>query len=440
MNRETTDHSLDKPQSPPSAAVLAASVGVVSSLSVARCAHAAGSDQIKIALVGCGGRGCGAAVNALNTKANVKLVAMADAFPARLMAGMHAISATAGDKVDVPPERQFAGLEAYQKAIECGVDMVLLCTPPGFRPAQFEAAVKAGKHVFMEKPVAVDGPGVRRVLAANQEAKRKGLVVAVGHHLRHETKHREVIKRLQEGAIGDIQLTRAYFCSGGVWVRPRQEDESEMHYQIRNWYYFTWLSGDHIVEQHVHDLDVINWLKDAHPVRANGMGGRQVRKGRDYGEIFDHHGVEFDYADGSKLMSFCRHIRNCWNSFSQHAHGTKGHADIEGHGRSVIHVNGQEPVQWKRGRDGHQVEHDHLFAAMLAGEPYNEGDYGATSTMTAIMGRMATYSGRVVTWETAINSQLDLSPESLDFEAEAPTSPRSNGIYSCAVPGVTKAY
>ena len=283
-------------------------------------------------------------------------------------------------------------------------------------------------------------PGVRRVLAANQEAKRKGLVVAVGHHLRHETKHREVIERLQDGVIGDIPLTRAYFCSGGVWVRPRQEGESEMHYQIRNWYYFTWLSGDHIVEQHVHDLDVINWLKDGPPVQANGMGGRQVRKGPDYGEIFDHHGVEFEYADGSKLMSFSRHIPNCWNSFSEHAHGTKGHADIEGHGRSAIYVDGQEPMRWKRDRDGHQVEHDDLFAALLAGEPYNEGDYGAMSTMTAIMGRMATYSGRVVTWDEAINSQLDLSPNSLDFDAEAPISPRADGTYDCAVPGLTKAF
>ena len=253
---------------------------------------------------------------------------------------------------------------------------MLLCTPPGFRPAQFEAAVEAGKHVFMEKPVAVDGPGVRRVLAANQKAKDKGLAVAVGHHLRHETKHREVIQRLQDGVIGEIPLMRVFFCTGPLWNRPRLEGESEMHYQVRNWYYFNWLSGDHIVEQHVHDLDVINWLKNDHPIRANGMGGRQVREGKEFGEIFDHHAVEFDYADGSKMMSFCRQIGGCWNSFSEHAQGTKGRADIEGHGRSTIFVDGKEPMSWKRERDGHQVEHDHFFAALLAGEPYNEGDYG----------------------------------------------------------------
>ena len=439
MTSSPNDSPSNKKQTKTSAAATAAA-GLTSSLAVARSAQAAGSEQIKIALVGCGGRGCGAAVNALNTKANVKLVAMADAFPARLDAGVRAIQAAAGDKVDVPKERQFVGLQAYQDAIQSGVDMVLLCSPPGFRPAHFAAAVKAGKHVFMEKPVAVDAPGVRRVLAANQEAKSKGLAVAVGHHLRHETKHREVIKRLQDGIIGDINLMRAYFCSAGVWVRPRQDGETEMHYQIRNWYYFTWLSGDHIVEQHVHDLDVINWLKNGHPVRANGMGGREVRKGPDFGEIFDHHAVEFDYADGSKLMSFCRHMPNCWNSFSEYAHGTKGYAEIEGHGRSAIHVDGREPLRWKRERDGHQVEHDDLFAALLAGEPYNEGDYGATSTMTAIMGRMATYSGRVVTWNEAINSQLDVSPVSLDFDAEPPVKPGPNGIYACAIPGVTKAW
>ncbi len=402
--------------------------------------NTAGNDEIKIALIGCGGRGSGAAVNALRTKANVKLVAMADAFQQRLDISLRALESRLGDKVDVPKERQFVGLDAYQNAIDCDVDMVLLCTPPGFRPAHFEAAVKADKHVFMEKPVAVDAPGVRRILAANQEAKKKGLAVAVGHHLRHETKHKEVIRRLQDGLIGDIHLMRAYFCSGGVWVRPRETAETEMHYQIRNWYYFTWLSGDHIVEQHVHDLDVINWLKDGHPVRCNGMGGRQVRKGKDYGEIFDHHTVEFTYADGSKLMSLCRHIPGCWNSFSEHAHGTKGRAEIEGHGRSVIHVDGKEPLQWERERDGHQVEHEDLFDALLAGRPYNEGDYGATSTMTAIMGRMATYSGKVVTWDEAINSDLDLSPKVLAFDAAPPVKSNPDGLYACAVPGATKAW
>jgi myo-inositol 2-dehydrogenase / D-chiro-inositol 1-dehydrogenase len=342
--------------------------------------------------------------------------------------------------VDVPQERKFAGIDSYHKAIEAGVDMVLLCGPPGFRPAQFEAAVKAGKHVFMEKPVATDAPGVRRVLAANEEAKKKGLLVAVGHHLRHEDKHREVVKRIHDGAIGELKYMRAYFNSTGVWVRPRQAGQTEMEYQIRNWYYFTWLSGDHIVEQHVHDLDVCNWFKQGTPVEAQGTGGRQVRIGKEYGEIFDHHAVEFTYADGTKLFSYCRHIPNCWNSFSEYAHGTNGYVAIEGHGSSELHVAGKEPMKWKRGVDGHQVEHHDLFAALLAGQPYNEGDYGATSTMTAILGRMATYSGQVVRWDDALKSQIDLVPKTLAFDAETLVKPGPDGMYPCAMPGVTKAW
>jgi predicted dehydrogenase len=417
--------------------------GVVGNLAVARGAHAAGSDEIKIALVGCGGRGTGAAVQALQNKAGakVKLVAMADAFGDRLENSLKAIEARCEGQVDVPKERRFTGLDCHQKAIDSGVDMVLLCTPPGFRPMQFEAAIEAGKHVFMEKPVAVDGPGIRRIMAANEKAKEKGLLVAVGHHLRHETKHREVIQRLHDGVIGPIMYLRIYFNSTGVWVRPRQPEQTEMQYQVRNWYYFTWLSGDHIVEQHVHDIDVMNWIKQAHPISAQGMGGRQFRIGKEYGEIFDHHAVEFQFADGSRGYSYCRHIPNCWNSFSEHAHGTKGYASIQGHGRSEIHVEGQsEPLKWDRGPDGHQVEHDHLFAALLAGKPYNEGDYGATSSMTAILGRMASYSGKIVTWDDAMKSKLDLGPESYAWNAEAPVQPGPDGLYPCAIPGLTKAF
>ena len=424
-------------------ATAAAGAAVVGNLGIARNAHAQGSDQIKIALIGCGGRGTGAAINALSNKAtpNVKLVAMADAFKGRVNHCLAAVKGRYKDRVDVPEERQFIGLDCYRKAIDCGVDMVLLCTPPGFRPAQFEAAVEAGKHVFMEKPVATDAPGVRRIMAANEKAKEKGLVVAVGHHLRHENKHREIIKQIHDGAIGRIKYMRAYYNSAGVRVRPRKPDQTEMQYQVRNWYYFTWLSGDHIVEQHVHDLDVCNWMNgDTHPVEANGMGGRQVRVGKDYGEIFDHHAVEFTYADGVKMFSQCRHIPGCWNSFSEHAHGAKGYADIQGHGRSVLCVDGQKPMRWRRGPDGHQVEHDNLFAALLAGKPYNEGDYGATATMTAILGRMATYSGKVVTWDQGLSSELDLSPASYTWDADPPAKPDKDGYYACAIPGVTKAW
>lgn len=407
---------------------------------IERAAHAAGSDLIKIALVGCGGRGTGAAINALSTKANVKLVAMADAFQDRLEISLRSIESRCKERVDVPAERRFVGLDSYQKAIAAGVNMVLLCGPPGFRPAQFEAAVKAGKHVFLEKPVATDAPGVRRIMAANELAKRKRLAVGVGHHLRHEVKHKEIIRRIHEGAIGQVMFQRVYFNSSGVWVRKRLPGQSELEYQVRNWYYFTWLSGDHIVEQHVHDLDVANWIKQAYPVKANGMGGRQVRIGPDYGEIFDHHAVEFEYADGSRAFSFCRHIPNTWGSFSEHAHGTKGRAEIEGHGRSMLYVDGQTTQKWDRGPDGHQLEMDDLFAALTAGQVYNEGDFGATSTMTAILGRMATYSGQMVTWEEAIKSKTDLSPARLAWDAEPQSKPGPDGIYPCACPGGTNPY
>jgi len=411
-------------------------------LDLGRTAHAAGSDLIKIALIGCGGRGTGAAANALQNVAhpNVKLVALADAFTGRMENCLKALKTRCGDRVDVAPERMFADLDGYQKAIDCDVDVVLMCSPPGFRPMQFEAAVKAGKQIFMEKPVAVDAPGVRRILAANEEAKKKGLAVAVGHHLRHEVKHREVIQRIHDGMIGPVKFMRAYFNSSGVWVRPRRPEHTEMQYQVENWYYFTWLSGDHIVEQHVHDLDVMNWIARAVPAEAQGMGGRQVRIGPEYGEIFDHHAVEFTYADGTKMFSQCRHIPNCWNSFSEYAHGTKGYAGIIGHGSGEIGLYGKEPTVWERGPDGHQVEQDDFFAAIVAGSSYNEGDYGATSTMTAILGRMASYSGKVVPWDEAMKSELDLSPKSYTWDAEAPVKPGADGLFACAMPGVTKAW
>jgi len=407
-------------------------------LGIAPIAHASESEPFRIALVGCGGRGTSAAVQTLNANPQAKLVVMADAFENRLNSSLRILQRQKiRDRVEVPKERQFVGLDAYQQALAADVDMVLLCTPPGFRPAQFEAAVEAGKHVFMEKPVATDAPGVRRVFAANKRAKEKRLVVAVGHHLRHEDKHRQLIQRIHDGAIGEVQYLRAYFNSRGVWVKTRKPGQSEMEYQVNNWYYFTWLSGDHIVEQHIHDLDVCNWIMQGHPVEAQGMGGRQVRKGSLYGEIFDHHAVEFTYANGVKLFSFCRHIPDCWNSFSQHVVGSKGSADLIGHGDTVLQVKGQEPVTWKRNHDGHQIEHDDLFAAMRAGKPYNECDVATASTMTAILGRMASYSGKVVTWDEGLNSQVDLAPERLAWDALPRSLPDDEGQYACAMPGKT---
>jgi len=414
-------------------------------LSVARAAHVCGSDEIKIGLIGCGGRGTGAAVHALNTvekeeiKPNgpVKLVAMADAFADRIQSGYRSIRSKHRDLVDVPAERRFAGLDGYKNVLECDLDLVILATPPGFRPLHFEAAVRAGKHVFMEKPCATDAPGVRRLLAANEGAKSKNLMVAVGLQRHHERKYQETIARLQDGAIGDIICTRVYWNGGGVWVRPRQESQTELEYQMRNWYYFNWLCGDHIVEQHIHNLDVGNWLMDGHPVECNGMGGRQVRTGKEHGEIYDHHFCEYTYANGTKMFSQCRHIRGCWNNVSEHAHGTKGSADISG--SKLYGPSGELAWRSAGGGGGHQEEHYDLFAALRRGEIYNEGDYGATSTMTAILGRLATYSGKVLKWDDAIQSNIALADfDSLhSFKDEAPLEPDDEGYYPIAAPGQT---
>src|ERR1044071_292563 len=278
---------------------------------------------MKIALSGCGGRGSGAANQALSTEGKVKLIAMADAFPDRLNSSLNELKKAKEDKVDVPEEHKFIGFDANKKAIELA-DVVILATPPGFRPIHFEEAVRQGKHIFMEKPVATDAPGVRKVLAAAAEAKKKNLKVGVGLQRHHQLGYLETIKRINDGAIGDIINMRVYWNDGGVWVRPRQAGQTEMEYQMRNWYYFNWLCGDHINEQHIHNIDVINWFKGGYPVKAQGMGGREVRKGKDYGEIFDHHYVEFQYADGSILNSQCRHIKGTMSKVDELLVGTKG--------------------------------------------------------------------------------------------------------------------
>ncbi len=417
--------------------LLVAGGAVASSLNIANAAHAYGSDTIKIGLIGCGGRGTGAAAQAMNTEGSVKLVAMGDVFANKVQGAMRGLKGQYGEKVDVPQERMFDGIDNYKKVLETDCDLVILATPPGFRPQHVEAAVKAGKHVFMEKPVAVDAPGVRRVLEATAEAKKKDLAIAVGLQRRHERAYREIITELQDGKIGDINFTRAYWNGAGVWVRPRRPGQTELEYQINNWYYFNWLSGDHINEQHIHNLDVINWLKNGYPVKAQGQGGRQVRTGQEFGQIFDHHMVEFTYADGSKMLSQCRHIPNTWSPVAEYAHGSQGNADIGG-GKIFDH-KGKMIWNTKAGRDGHQVEHHDLFADLRKGERPNEGEYGAKSTMTAIFGRMATYGGQEIEWEDAINSKLSLCDvDKLEnFDSPAPIQPDANGFYAVPVPGVT---
>lgn len=431
-----------------SGAVLAVSA-LPGALSVARAAHAAGGDTLKVALIGCGGRGAGAAAQALSTSGSVKLWAMADLFADKLETSLAALctgqdaqydraahKGLAG-KIEVPPERRFIGFDAYRKAIDCGVDVVILTTAPHFRSIHFEYAVRQGKHAFLEKPVAVDAVGIRRVLAAAEVARQKNLKVGVGLQRHHDPLYLETVQRIRDGAIGEVVYQRAYWNGTGYRVRPaREPGMTEMTYQLRNPYHYTWISGDNIAEQHVHNLDVCNWIKGAHPVSAQGQGGRQVRIGPLFGDIFDHHYVEFTYADGSQLFSQCRHMSGCWNQVAEFVVGSKGKADVSA-GRIEA---GGESWRWRGAkRNPYQVEHDRLFEAIRNDRPFNEAENGALSTMTAIMGRMATYTGKVISWNDALKSQLSLAPERYDFDATPPVVPDAAGIYPCAVPGVTKA-
>lgn len=418
------------------------------SLSMARAAHAAGSDTLKVALVGCGGRGTGAASQALSTSGSVKLWAMADLFADKLETSLAALckgqdanydrNAHKGfaGKVEVPPERRFVGFDAYKQAIDSGVDVVICTTAPHFRPIHFEYAIQKGKHVFMEKPVAVDAPGIRRVLAAAEMAKQKKLKVGVGLQRHHDALYLETVKRIRDGAIGEIVYQRAYWNGAGYRMRPpREPGMTEMAYQLRNPYHYTWISGDNIAEQHVHNLDVCNWIKGTHPVTAQGQGGRQLRIGPLFGDIYDHHFVEFTYEDGSQLFSQCRHMTGCWNSVAEYVIGSKGKAEVNA---GKIQT-GADTWRYRGPKTNpYQVEHDRLFEAIRKDLPFNEAEQGALSTMTAILGRMATYSGKVVTWDDAFKSQLSLAPKTYDFDATPPVLPGPDGIYPCAVPGATK--
>lgn len=405
------------------------------------------SDVIKVALIGCGGRGTGAAMQALLSKQNVKLVAMADAFQDRLDKCYKTITSDDNedwsgakgnikDKIDVPAERRFVGFDGYQKAIPLA-DVVILATPPGFRPIHFEEAVKQGKHIFMEKPVATDPAGVQKVLAAAQIAKQKKLNVVVGLQRHYQNSYRELYKRKDQ--IGDIVSAQAWWNNDGVWVNPRKAGQTEMEYQMRNWYYFNWLCGDHITEQHIHNIDVVNWFKGGYPVKAQGMGGREVRKGKDHGEIFDHHFVEFQYADGSILNSQCRHQPKTMAKVDELLVGTKGR--IQAGAANIVDLKGNVLYQFdkKSENNPYQTEHDELFAAIAKGEyKFADAENGAYSTMTSILGRMATYSGQVVDWDKALNSGINLQPKAYAWDAMPSVVPGADGLYPIAVPGKTK--
>jgi len=389
-------------------------------------AYAAGSDTIRIGVVGCGGRGTGAAIDCLNAAPGVEVVAMADLFPDMLAASLKRITEAHPDKAKVSPERRFTGFDAYQKLAACPeVNVVVMAAPPGFRPIHLKAAVEAGKHVFMEKPVAVDPVGVRSVIASSALAEQKGLSIVAGTQRRHQQSYLEVMKRIHDGAIGELVAGQCYWNQGELWVKKKEPGWSDMEWQCRNWLYFTWLSGDHIVEQHVHNIDVINWAFRALPEKAMGMGGRQVRTAPEHGNIYDHFAVEFEYPNGVRVLSMCRQIEGCADRVEEKIVGTKGAAFGYGEikGESAWKFEGDEPNPYVQ-------EHADLIASIRSGKPLNEGRRVAESTMCAIMGRMSAYTGRAISWDWAMNSSvLDLTPPKYEF-GDLPVAP-------VAVPGQT---
>ncbi len=393
-------------------------------------AHAAGNDVIKVGLVGCGGRGTGAAENiceAAGTTYNIKLHAMADVFEDRLKNCRENIRSNhiCKDKFDVTEERSFVGFDGYQKVIEY-CDLIMLATPPGFRPQHIEAVVKAGKQLFTEKPVAVDGPGIRKVLAAHDEAVKKGLSVVAGTQRRHQASYLESLKRIHDGAIGDLVTARVYWNQGDIWAHKRRAGMNDMEYQIRNWYHFVWLCGDHIVEQHVHNLDVALWALKAHPVRAVGMGGRQVHTEPERGQSYDHFAVDYEFPNDIHILSMARQIDGCENNVSEQLVGTKGRWDSNGH-RFAGGAKGRVRIQHET--NPYVQEHIDLLESIVTRHPVCELKQVAESTLTAIMGRMSAYSGKAVTWQQALNSKVDTFPSHLAWgEMKEPPVPAPGQI------------
>ena len=427
-----------------------AGVALVNTLASRSYAFAA-DEALKVGIVGCGGRGTGALSDAFSTSGKFKLIAMGDAFKDRLDGAHGTISnheSVKGGKnvVDVPDDRKFVGFDAFKQVVDSGVDGVFLATSPGWRPYHLEYAIKQGKNVFMEKPVATDAIGVRKVLEVAKIAKEKNLKIGVGLQRHHQAVYEETIKYLQDGGIGEILYTRVYWNGNRPWVRNRQPDQTEMQYQMKNWYYFTWLCGDHINEQHIHNMDVSNWLMGSAPSFAQGAGGIQGARDKDRGEIFDHHSIEFVYGDkwdvGPRMVSMCRQIEGCWNDVSEHAYGTKAYCNLAG--GIVKDYTGK--VLWKskaKGINPYEMEHEVLWDAVRNNKPHNEAEYGAMSTMTAILGRNATYSGKMIKMSDALASNMSLFPEGfpekqLTWDTKPRSLPGADGFYPAAVPGTTQ--
>ncbi len=411
-----------------------AAMAIAAALPLARSAHAAGSDILRVGLVGCGSRGTGAAVNALNADPNAKIVALADAFPDAIAPCLAQLKNIKGPQVDVPVDRQFSGLDAYRRLID-SVDVVLLATPSHFHAIHLKAAVEAGKHVFVEKPHAVDPVGVRMVAEACEIARRKNLSVVSGLCWRYDHGARETMKRVLDGAIGEVRAVHTNYITEFSWTRPRKPQYTEMEYQLRNWYNFTWLSGDLPGLTLVHSLDKGSWaFRDKPPIRAWGLGGRQVRVASEFGDVYDHHAIVYEYDNGAKMFAYVRQQTGCFSDVSDHIIGTKGCAYPVLHsinGEKTWRYNGPKPAM-------HDVEHQELFAAIRSGKALNNGDYMATSTMLAVLGRMACYSGSAISFQDAMKSPMSLAPARYAFDAAPPVMPDKNGLYPIAMPGTTK--
>lgn len=400
---------------------LAAGGSILATLGTVPAVHAQGSEAVNVALIGCGGRGSGAALNAMKADPNNRLTVMCDLFPDRLAQARQRMQTQLDQQCRVTEDTSFSGFDGYKRVMESDAKVVLLCTTPHFRPLHLKAAIDAGKHVFCEKPVAVDAPGVLSVRQTCEEAKKKGLAVVSGLCWRYDNPVRETVKRIQEGAIGDIVAIQENYLTGTLWHRGTREEHpewSEMEYQMRNWMYYTWLSGDHNVEQHIHSLDKALWLMgDKPPIAAYGLGGRQVRTGPQWGNIYDHHAVVYEWPNNIRCFAFTRQMsgQNMFNETDDIILGTKGQARI-----LKNEITGENPWKYPREKKAadpgmYDAEHVALFQSIKEGKPINNGQYMCDSTMLAILGRMATYTGQRITWEQAINSKQNLTPASYEW-------------------------
>lgn len=385
-------------------------------------AYAQAPGKIKVGLIGCGGRGRGAAGNAVEADpAGVVVHAIGDIFPEKIKETKEMWADKPKENYDLG-DRCFSGWDAYKQVIDSGIDYAILATPPGFRPLQIKYAIEKGKHVFAEKPCAVDAPGCRAIIEAAKIAAEKKLCIVAGTQRRHDPMHIETVKRLKDGAIGKIITGQVYWTGNTLWAKPREAGWSDMEYQLRNWMYFTWLSGDLIVEQHVHNIDVANWVMGEHPRLALSLGGAQARVGPQYGHTFDHFATDFEYTDNRHVLSMCRQQDNCYNRVAHNFQGTTGSAQVEG---GIITPAGGERWKFppKQMVNPYVQEHADLLASIRAGNPINEGEQLAESVLTAVMGRMSAYSGQIVTWSQALKSAVSLMPETLSWDAKLPDPP-----------------